>query len=880
MRSIRIGRIGLVSTLFASPAASQWAGFEDRGAALASDAFTFDTATPNPERRDGNENYYDGDFADWSGDGLADRALLAQYGALLNTGGGVMTPANGPLTGYQFGAVFPGLNIGNDGVQWADVDGDGDYDSLQGGNGEPFTLQRNRRGRFSVAWQKSGSALNIVNTDLERDGDVDLLVAHAFCSGSDCGGPVDFSLFVNDGTGDFTEEATARGIPFTTSTDYVVGVVSGDVDADADYDFLVIHGGANEVKLARNDGTGIFAIESVPFARPIADITWIQSGFEQGMNLGDVDGDGDLDLFLALGGHVGLHPVIGHVLMINDGTGTFADESAARFDEGAWTGAEITGGNGKLVDLDYDGDLDIVSLKKVNDMGHPDDPPPPDPGKWLHVFVNDGAGNFAHDDTHSMQIGGATTTALGADTDVTDLDGDGTYDLWVGLAAESVHPLINTHVDTSGLPADLPRDLEVASFDAGAVTLRWKAPPFGANARYYKVYRAASRGLGRDRAFLRAVGQPFQDEGFAAPLSAFATAAQIGDDDVFVDADGLVHFTDRTVRGGVTYRYAVSHVGTENTESRPTCEVEVTVAGSADVRSPDLEIASPTADEWSAFPRIVLHYADGEGVDVSTLRVSFDAALGDPLAGGRAAGADLSDLFHRKDAGVYVLALEPPLSLPVNTFVTLTASVDDLGGSTTLRNRSFYVGQASTSPPVAGLAAMPASGAAPLEVDLSADASSDADGKVFAWEWYFSDGTTAVGRHVEKVFPFGGDWQVKLLVRDDQGGVGTATQTVSVTGPAPDGDPIPPDRCEAPDEKPDPDGGGGPGPAPEAGSPDGGTELDGAGRSGCECGVGASGDSGGLPWIVLALASAHALRREGRTTMYARIAQRGAGRCG
>jgi len=850
--------------LLANPAGAQWGGFTDQSAALSTDAFTFDTATANAERRDGNENYYDGDFADWNGDGRIDRALLAQYGVLLNTGGGVMTPVNGPLSGYLFGAVFPGLNIGNDGVQWADVDGDGDYDSLQGGNGEPFTLQRNRHGRFSVAWQKTGSALNIVNTDLERDGDVDLIVAHSFCSGGTCGGPVDFNLWVNDGSGDFTEEATARGIPFTGGADYVVGVVSGDVDGDADYDFLVIHGAADEVKLARNDGTGNFAIESVPFARATTDITWIQSGFEQGMNLGDIDDDGDLDLFLALGGHVGLDPLVGHVLMINDGTGAFSDESDARFDTGPYSGYAITGGNGKLVDVDYDGDLDIVSLKRVNDAGEDGNPPPPDAGKWLHVFLNDGAGVFSYDAAHSINIAG-TTEQLGADTDITDLDGDGTYDVWVGLAAESVHPMINTHNDPTGLPADLPRDLEVVSQDASGVTLSWRAPPFAANARYYKVYRAPAKGLGRDRALLKVVGQPFQDEGFAAPLSGHTTPAQLADPDVLVDTDGTVFFTDATARAGVSYWYAVAHVGAENTESRMTCEVEAAVPAGTDTDPPALDIVSPTSDEWSAFPRIVLHYADGDGIDLSTLRVSFDQDLGDPLAGGRAAGADVSDLFFRKDGGVFVAALLPPLGLPVSTLVTMTASVDDTAGNTALRNELFFVSQQSPSPPTADLAATPTSGTAPLEVDLSADASSDADGKVMRWEWYFSDGTGALGRNVKKTFPYGGDWVVTLVVRDDQGGVGTATQTISVDGPAaPGGDPIPPDTCAAPDDKPGPDAGPGPG-GEDAGAVDDGGAGSGGGPGGCDCRFGNAGRAGGA-WLALLLlgtllARARAARR-------------------
>ena len=228
-------RGGLLCALLLSlapVAGAQFAGFIDQIDAFDTERYDFGVAGG------GNENYYDGDFADFDGDGRMDRALISRYGLLWNRGGGFMVPVSsqlagsGPntrpsLTGFDFGDE---VRIGNDAVQWADIDGDGDPDNIQGGNGEPFTVQENRAGRFNVRMKYSGSALNIANTDIEGDGDVDFAVAHVFCSNRDCGGPVDFRLWVNDGNGNFTEESVARGLPYRG--DFIFGVVSGDIDGD------------------------------------------------------------------------------------------------------------------------------------------------------------------------------------------------------------------------------------------------------------------------------------------------------------------------------------------------------------------------------------------------------------------------------------------------------------------------------------------------------------------------------------------------------------------------------------------------------------------------------------------------------------------------
>src|SRR5437867_3358828 len=281
----RLAATWIVASLFLLAAllahAAPWGGFADRSTNLMTFTFSF-TGTTNPAAGDSNENYYDGDMGDFDGDGWMDRALIARYGLLLNTGGGFMTPAANTIVGgtYRFGDKD---GVGNDAAQWADVDNDGDLDIIQGGNGEILTLQINAGlGRFTTKPIPSVSALNIVNIDLERDGDVDLAIAHAFCSDVQCG----------------------HGCPDTNCAG-----------------------------------------------------NWPKQ-FALFLN----DGDGDLDLVCALDRDTAgsPHPRVAHAIFINDGNGNFVEETATRF---IVAGTNFyAGGNGKLMDIDYDGDLDFFAF--------------------------------------------------------------------------------------------------------------------------------------------------------------------------------------------------------------------------------------------------------------------------------------------------------------------------------------------------------------------------------------------------------------------------------------------------------------------------------------------------------------------------------------
>ncbi len=70
-----------------------------------------------------------------------------------------------------------------------------------------------------------------------------------------------------------------------------------------------------------------------------------------------------------------------------------------------------------------------------------------------------------------------------------------------------------------------------------------------------------------------------------------------------------------------------------------------------------------------------------------------------------------------------------------------------------------------------------------LTISVDGSGSSDPDGTVTDYSWNFGDGQRARGRTPSHTYGSDGTYTVTLTVTDDDGGIDTATQSVTVAGP-------------------------------------------------------------------------------------------------
>jgi hypothetical protein len=146
---------------------------------------------------------------------------------------------------------------------------------------------------------------------------------------------VGYTVMLNDGTGNFTQHSTYEDGKAMLMGDMALG----DVDNDADLDIVVTNGHhqstSHPAVILLNDGTGQFTDSG----QRLSAVT------NAGIGLGDLDGDGYLDLALT-------DYQEPNQIWLNDGTGHFSD-SGFRFAEDQFYR------HAHLGDLDQDGDLDV-----------------------------------------------------------------------------------------------------------------------------------------------------------------------------------------------------------------------------------------------------------------------------------------------------------------------------------------------------------------------------------------------------------------------------------------------------------------------------------------------------------------------------------------
>jgi hypothetical protein len=145
-------------------------------------------------------------------------------------------------------------------------------------------------------------------------------------------------LYMNNGDGSFRVVSSDSGV---NDGNWGLGAAFADVDGDGDFDLFVSnYVGSN--KLFLNDGSGTFTDGSE--ASGLAD-----EGWGKGPSFGDVDHDGDLDLYEG-------DCKLANKLYLNDGSGVFTDVA----DQNPELKNETVRTKGTaFADIDNDGDLDL-----------------------------------------------------------------------------------------------------------------------------------------------------------------------------------------------------------------------------------------------------------------------------------------------------------------------------------------------------------------------------------------------------------------------------------------------------------------------------------------------------------------------------------------
>ena len=214
------------------------------------------------------------------------------------------------------------------------------------------------------------------------------------------------------------------------------GGVFFDFDSDGDLDIYALNGGALDAEELARPGNALFRNDGEHFAELGQELGAADRGYGMGAAAGDLDSDGDLDLYIT--------NYRANTMLRNDGT-HFTDISAiSATDDSLW------GSSCAFADYDRDGDLDLYvanyvryaledaqadnlpymsereSYRGTVQKGYPH--PANFPGSPDRLFRNDGNGIFSE---IADQAGISTADGKGLGVVFADWDRDGWPDIYV-----------------------------------------------------------------------------------------------------------------------------------------------------------------------------------------------------------------------------------------------------------------------------------------------------------------------------------------------------------------------------------------------------------------------------------------------------------------
>jgi hypothetical protein len=354
-------------------------------------------------------------FADYDADGDQDLFWgdFFEEGLLLIENRGSCAQPNLRTEPVRFPVNSPVLTSGYNAPTFGDIDSDGDLDLLMGVIGGAFVPARTAAENLYLLEQKSPRTFDVASrqylsmvdigsesapalADLDGDGDLDLLLANKI-------DPQDLEtsrVYHLENTGTARKPVFQLRGPLAIDGDFHMNPAVGDLDADGDPDLLVGNW-RDRLLFFRNEGT-----RSAPrFVLADSALIRLTRGSNTHPTLGDLDGDGDLDL------------------VVGEGSGTLnyyrnaGSPAVPAFElvSDEWNGIDPGRRSApQLLDVDRDGDLDLLVGSEA---------------EGLKLYRNTGSKTepaFTLDDGFSLPVHVHATPGAG------DIDGDGDIDVLVG----------------------------------------------------------------------------------------------------------------------------------------------------------------------------------------------------------------------------------------------------------------------------------------------------------------------------------------------------------------------------------------------------------------------------------------------------------------
>jgi hypothetical protein len=333
-------------------------------------------------------NSMDAKTADLDGDNDIDIVVACEYCPniiLINDGHGVF--ANESST------RLPQVVHDSEDIGIADFDGDGDQDIIfvsEDDQTNEFYLN-NGSGYFSdftIRIPVTGISNAVLAVDVNIDSIPDIIMGN---DGQNV-------ILINNGNAFFTNETMSR---LPVNLNITQDLEWGDIDGDGDNDLL--EGNENGNRILINDGSGFFNDETITrLPLPV-------SGEEtREVDLGDVDNDGDLDIFYANVTFTQGLPSQNR-LLLNDGNGFYTDVTSTNLPV-----SQENTVDGDFRDVDLDGDLDILTAQAFNGT--------------YQVLLNDSTGVFT---IQTDKIYFPLPQGSGVDVEEDDFNGDGLMDIYL-----------------------------------------------------------------------------------------------------------------------------------------------------------------------------------------------------------------------------------------------------------------------------------------------------------------------------------------------------------------------------------------------------------------------------------------------------------------